>query len=102
MFTAVLSALGGAAGLAALLSPVLVHMSQRRGTAATERSTLVEQLQEERDTAVSERRDLAVQVAALWQAYLDLRYWIVKGSEGSPPTMPPGLTIAAVRARADA
>lgn len=102
MFTAVLSALGGAAGLAALLSPVLVHLTQRRAGTLAERSTLVEQLQEERDAAVDERRDLAVQVAALWQAYLDLRYWIVKGSQGNPPTMPPGLTVAAVRARADA
>lgn len=99
MLTEVGSALGGAAGLAALLSPLLVHLSQRRTSTQVERAELVDDLQHERDVAV-ERADTAQrQAEMLWTAYLDLRYWLVKGAQGDPPTLPPGLTVGAVRAR---
>jgi hypothetical protein len=41
-------------------------------------------------------------VAALLGAYFDLRYWVVKGGTGAPPTLPDSLTVAAVRARVSA
>jgi hypothetical protein len=102
MFTAVLTALGGAAGLAALLSPVLVHLTQRRAHTQTENTSLIDQLQQERDDVVARLDQRDATIAALWAYVYELRYWMVKGAEGEPPTMPPTLTVAAVRARVGA
>ena len=99
MFTTVLSALGGAAGLAAILSPVLLHLSARRTAVHAQNVSLIDQLQQERDEVVRRLDDRDATVVALWDYVLQLRYWMVKGSAGAPPTMPDGLSVAAVRAR---
>jgi hypothetical protein len=62
----------------------------------TENATLINELQEERNTVVARLEDRDATVAALWDYVLRLRYAIVKGAE--PPTMPDTLTVAAVRA----
>jgi hypothetical protein len=102
MVETVLSALGGAAGLAALLSPVLLHASGRRTAVQTENAGLINQLQQERDGVVARLDQRDALIADLWDYVHKLRYWIVKGSQGEPPTMPDGLSIAAVRTRAAA
>lgn len=88
MVTAALQAFGA---VAALLAPVLVLVGLRM---RLRRADLIE-LQDRLD-----HRDATI--AALWDYVYDLRYWMVKGQDGNPPTMPSTLTIAAVRARIDA
>lgn len=100
MFATVLSALGGAAGLAALLSPVLLHLSARRHAVVQQNVSLIDQLQQERDEVVRRLDDRDATVVALWDYVLRLRYWMVK-PDGNPPTMPDGLSVAAVRARVE-
>lgn len=102
MFTTVLSALGGAAGLGALLTPVLLHLASRRTAVQHQNTSLIDQLQQERDDVVRRLDESGATVAALWDYVLQLRYWMVKGAEGAPPTMPDGLSVAAVRARVGA
>jgi hypothetical protein len=102
MFTTALSALGGAAGLAAILSPVLLHLSARRNAVHMQNSSLIDALQEERNEVARRLDDRDATVVALWDYVLQLRYWMVKGAEGAPPTMPDGLSVAAVRARVGA
>ena len=102
MFNTVLSALGGAAGLGALLTPVLLHLASRRTAVQTQNTNLIDQLQQERDGVVARLDQRDALIADLWDYVHALRYWIVKGSQGEPPTMPDGLSVAAVRARAGA
>jgi hypothetical protein len=71
------TALEGFGGVAAMLAPVLVELQDR-----------------------VDIRDATI--AALWDYVLELRYWMVKGQVGEPPTMPSTLTVAAVRARISA
>lgn len=97
MLTTVLPALGGAAGVGALITPLLVHLAARRSDA----QELIDQLQQERDTAVIRAHERDETVTALWDYALRLRYWFVKDGCGTPPTMPEGLSVAAVRARLD-
>ena len=100
MFTTALSALGGAAGLAALLSPLLLHVTARRNAVQTENTSLIDQLQQERDGVLRRLDERDATIAALWDYVHRLRYSIVKGEE--PPTMPDSLSVAAVRARVGA
>lgn len=95
----IVAALGGATGLGALLTPILLHVSSRRQQTQVENTTLIDQLQQERDRSAERAEQLAAQVATLWDYVLRLRYAIVKGEP--TPTMPDGLTVAAVRARTD-
>jgi arginase family enzyme len=85
------TALEGFGGVAAMLAPVLVFLATRM---RVRRAELVE-LQDRVDI-----RDATI--AALWDYVLELRYWMVKGQVGEPPTMPSTLTVAAVRARISA
>ncbi len=85
------TALTGFGAVAALLSPVLVFAAARMRTRRAELAELNDRL---------DQRDATI--AALWNYVLELRYWMVKGSTGEPPTMPSTLTIAAVRARINA
>jgi hypothetical protein len=102
MMPILLAALGGAGGLGAILTPVLMHLTARRIAVQTENSTLIDQLQEERD-AVLRRAEASEQtVAALWDYTLGMRYWMVKGQQGQPPTLPSSMSIAAVRYRLEA
>jgi hypothetical protein len=102
MTTMVLSVLGGAAGLGALLTPILVHITSRRQTVQTENGALIDALQEERDRVIDRLNDRDRVIAELWGYVHELRYWMAKGSVGEPPTMPEGLTVAAIRARVPA
>lgn len=88
MWTTILAGFGA---LAALLSPLLVYLTARMRVRRAE----VIELNDRLDT-----RDATI--AALWGYVLDLRYWMVKGSLGDPPTMPHTLTTAAVRDRINA
>lgn len=98
----VLSVLGGAAGLGALLTPILVHITSRRQITQTENGALIDALQEERDRVIDRLNDRDRVIAELWNYVHELRYWMAKGSVGEPPTMPEGLTVAAIRARVPA
>jgi hypothetical protein len=100
MVETVLSALGGAAGLAALLSPFLLHLSARRTAVQQENTGLIDQLQQERDGVIARLDQRDATIAALWDYVMALRYAMVKGTE--PPTMPESLSIAAVRTRVGA
>jgi len=97
--TILLSALAGAGGLGALLAPVLVWLSARRNTQHAERMGMIDQLQQERDAAVRRADQRDATCVELWDYVLSLRYWLVKGSAGNPPTLPDTLSVAAVRAR---
>ena len=88
MVTTALAVLGI---VAALLSPVLVLVGLRMRLRRAELVELSDRV---------EQRDATI--ATLWDYVLELRYWIVKGQEGAPPTMPDTLTVAAVRARISA
>jgi hypothetical protein len=96
----VVAALAGAGGLGALLTPVLVYLTSRRIAVQTENATLINDLQEERDGVLRRLDERDRTLVQLWDYVLTFRYAIVKGEE--PPTMPATLSIAAVRARADA
>jgi hypothetical protein len=99
MLTTALTALGGAAGLGALLTPVLLHLAGRRAAVQSENTSLIDQLQQERDAVHGRLDDRDATIAALWDYVYRLRYWMIKGTAGEPPTMPDGLSVAAVRAR---
>lgn len=88
MLTTALEVFGS---VAALLSPLLVYLVSCRRNRRAELLDLQDR---------AEQRDATI--AALWDYVLELRYWIVKGPGGEPPTMPDTLTIAAVRARINA
>lgn len=88
MLTGALEVFGA---VAALLSPAVVYLIAKRRSRRGELVELHDRL---------DQRDATI--AALWAYVFDLRYWMVKGSIGEPPTMPSTLTIAAVRARIDA
>lgn len=88
MFTTALELLGGGA---ALLSPAVAYAGVRMRIRRAELADLHDRLEQR------EAREVA-----LWDYVLQLRYWMVKGQEGDPPTMPDTLTIAAVRARVTA
>lgn len=98
--TTVLTALGGAAGLGALITPVLVHLTSRRIAVQAENAALIDQLQQERDTVTSrlERRDATI--AMLWDYAYRLRHWTTTGATGEPPALPDGLTTVPARAGA--
>jgi hypothetical protein len=100
MLTTVVAGLGGAAGIGTVLAPVLVHLSARRSALQSQIGTLIDSLQEERDAVSTRLENRDATIAALWDYVHRLRYSIVKGYE--PPTMPDGLNLAAVRARAAA
>lgn len=95
MLTTALAALAGAGGIGALLTPVLVHLTSRRIAVQTENSTLIDDLQQERDGVLRRLDQRDATIAALWDYVYDLRYSIVKGAD--PPTMPPTLSTNAVR-----
>jgi hypothetical protein len=63
----------------------------------TENASLIAELQEERDGVVRRLDQRDATLAALWDYVFRMRYWMAKGSEGEPPTMPDTLTLAAVR-----
>jgi ABC-type uncharacterized transport system involved in gliding motility auxiliary subunit len=97
MMTEVAAVLGGAGGIGALLTPMLVHLTARRVATQSENTALIADLQEERNYVMARLDQRDATVVALWDYVLDLRYALVKGLE--PPTMPPGLTVSAIRAR---
>jgi hypothetical protein len=99
MFETVMAALGGAAGLGALLTPVLLHVTARRKTIADENDALIDRLEQERNTVIARLDQRDAMVADLWDYVHQLRYWMTKGCVGQPPTMPDGLSVAAIRAR---
>lgn len=88
--------LGGAGGIGALMTPVLVHLTARRVATQSENATLIDDLQRERDGVIARLDQRDATIAALWDYVHRLRYSIVKGAE--PPTMPETLSVAAVRA----
>jgi hypothetical protein len=102
LFSTLMTALGGAAGLGALITPVLVHLSSRRNATVQHNSAIIDQLQQERDAVVARIEQRDATIAALWDYLFGLRYWMVKGCVGTPPTMPAGLSVADVRARVEA
>jgi hypothetical protein len=77
--------------IAAVLAPALVFVGLRMRLRRAELTELHDRLDEAQTEFV-----------ALLSAYFDLRYWIVKGSTGTPPTLPDTITVAAVRARISA
>jgi ABC-type uncharacterized transport system involved in gliding motility auxiliary subunit len=97
VMTTIAAALGGAGGLGALMTPVLVHLTARRMAAQTENTALIADLQEERDHVVARLDQRDATVVALWDYVLMLRYSLVKGLE--PPTLPAGLSVGAIHAR---
>jgi hypothetical protein len=99
MMTTIAAVLGGAGGLGAMLTPVLVHLTARRVAVQSENTALIADLQDERDYVVARLDQRDATVVALWDYCLELRYWLAKGAVGNPPTMPPGLTVGAIRAR---
>jgi hypothetical protein len=100
MLTTIVSALLGAGGLGAILTPVLLHLTSRRVAVQTENAALIDALQEERDAVVARLDQRDATIVKLWDYVLELRYSIVKGTE--PPTMPETLSINVVRARMQA
>jgi|ERR1043166_667206 hypothetical protein len=96
---AVLSALGGAAGLGALITPVLVHLTSRRLAVQTENAALIDQLQQERDTVTTRLEQRDATIASLWDYVFRLRYWGTAGAVGEPPGLPEELTTVRVTAR---
>lgn len=98
--TTVLTALGGAAGLGALITPVLVHLTSRRIAVQAENAALIDQLQQERDTVTTRLEQRDATIATLWDYVYRLRHWIMAGAAGEPPGIPERLTTAATRAGA--
>jgi hypothetical protein len=85
------TALQGFGAVAALLAPLLTWVGLRL------------RLRRAELTDVQDRLDVRdAEFRALLEAYFDLRYWVVKGGTGAPPTLPDSLTVAAVRARVSA
>jgi hypothetical protein len=97
MISTIAAVLGGAGGIGAMVTPMLVHLTARRVAAQTENTALIADLQEERDHVVARLDQRDATIVALWDYVLHFRYALIKGLE--PPTMPPGLTVGAIRAR---
>jgi hypothetical protein len=99
MISTIAAVLGGAGGIGAMLTPVLVHLTARRVAVQSENTALIADLQDERNHVVARLDQRDATVVALWDYCLQLRYWMAKGCQGQPPTMPDGLTVGAIRAR---
>jgi len=100
---------GIVASLAAVLTPTLLYRTNRRQQTVDQPQKIIDQVQEERAAdraSFKEERDhlhmqqqrafdriegLETQNRLLWDYVLQMRYYMAKGSQGIPPTLPEGL-----------